>query len=313
MTKNGKNGQKAGQDKCLCPVENAGKDFSRLGTNKWGQDIHTWLITEKALDERYALYMAYNVNRLMARTNVLHPTPADVPRMQAWVVKSDFSKSHKRHLLRSLELYLEFRDIRNEAGDFFKFRKPNATRKLPTYLTQDEMRRLVRAARDYRELAFLALYCTTGVRLREGVGLNIGDLNFEKKIVTVKHAKFDKEREIDLSDETISILKKYIEAYHGPNPGPRTPLFKSQRGNRWSPHAASDAITKCGERAGLDTRVTPHVLRHSFATAMVGNECDIFHLSKMLGHSRISTTEIYLHVNNEKRREAFERGVPTLL
>lgn len=66
--------------------------FSRHGTNKWGQDIHTWLITMKALDERYALYIAYNVNHLMVRTGVLHPTPADVAHMQAWIVKGDRSK-----------------------------------------------------------------------------------------------------------------------------------------------------------------------------------------------------------------------------
>lgn len=162
MTKNGKNGQKTGQDKCLCPV----KDFSELGTNKWGQDIITWLITEKAHDDRYAPGTAYNVRRLMVRTNVLHPTAADVPRMQAWIMQSDFSKSHKRHLLRSLELYLEFLDIRNEEGKFFKFRKPNANRKLPTYLTQDEMRALVMES---------ALYFHKAIRL------NTGDLGLKFK------------------------------------------------------------------------------------------------------------------------------------
>ncbi|WP_238540777.1 tyrosine-type recombinase/integrase [Methanomassiliicoccus luminyensis] len=97
-----------------------------------------------------------------------------------------------------------------------------------------------------------------------------------------------------------------------PEGRPRTPLFKSQRGNRLSCHAAADVIAKCGARAELPQKIIPHVLRHSFATAMVGNGCDIWHLSNMLGNNDIGTTQIYLHVNNEKLREQYDKGVPRL-
>ena len=63
-------------------------------------------------------------------------------------------------------------------------------------------------------------------------------------------------------------------------------------------------------RAGMEGMVSPHVLRHSFATTMIGNGCDLFHLSNILGHSNLMTTAIYLHVNNDAKRAALERGVP---
>jgi integrase/recombinase XerD len=63
-------------------------------------------------------------------------------------------------------------------------------------------------------------------------------------------------------------------------------------------------------RAGMEGMVSPHVLRHSFATTMIGNGCDLFHLSNILGHSNLMTTAIYLHVNSDAKRAALERGVP---
>jgi len=299
MARGKKKVRKTTQDLCLCTV------------NEWGQDFLTWLTVEKALDADYAQNLSYYANGLLLRTDCVKPTQSDVPRLQTYIIQSDWSKSYKRHVLRSLELYLEFLGIRDPRGNLYSFRKPRGSRKLPSYLTQDEMRKLVRATRNLRESALITLYCTTGLRLREALGLNIRDVDFEGKVLHVKHAKFDKEREVPMSDDLITVLKLYLEAYHR-NPRPTDPLFLSQRGGRWSANAAADTIARCGERAGIDRKVTPHMLRHSFATAMVGNGCDIFHLSKMMGHNKISTTEIYLHVNSEAMREQYDSAVPNL-
>ena len=69
-------------------------------------------------------------------------------------------------------------------------------------------------------------------------------------------------------------------------------------------------MDRIAARAGMEGMVSPHVLRHSFATTMIGNGCDLFHLSNILGHSNLMTTAIYLHVNSDAKRAALERGVP---
>ena len=116
-----------------------------------------------------------------------------------------------------------------------------------------------------------------------------------------------------MSADCERVLKAYIDKYvNDPERRPDWPLFKSLRGTRASPHAISDVVHRCGKRAGITQRVSPHVLRHSFATAMIGNGCDLFHLSDILGHTNIDTTTIYLHINNDARRQAFEKGVPRI-
>jgi site-specific recombinase XerD len=198
-------------------------------------------------------------------------------------------------------------------GEPVHFKKPSKGKRLPKYLTQDEMRKLVRATRNYREFAILTIFCTTGLRLNEVRMLNLRDLDFGRQTITVRCAKLSRDREVPMSEDCARVLKVYIERYlEKEERSQEMPLFRSLRGSRPCPHALGDIVKKCGMRAGFTQSVYPHLLRHSFATAMIGNGCDLFHLSDILGHSNIETTTIYLHVNNDARRAAFEKGVPRI-
>ena len=271
-----------------------------------GQGFEAWLLTEKGLSEKWAKNVEWYVKSLLARENVPFPTKTDAEMLALRVLKSESSKSHKRNTLKALEHYMEY------VGEPVRFKKPTKGKRLPRYLTQDELKKLVRTARNYREYALLSMFCTTGLRLNEVRMLDIGDIDFQRKTVTVRNAKLSKDREVPLSAECLGVLKAYISKYFGDSPSSSTPLFMSRRNARASPHALSDTVRKCGQKANLSKTVSPHLLRHSFATAMLGNGCDLFHLSDILGHSHIETTAIYLHVNNQARRDAFERGVPRI-
>ncbi|MGD0818790.1 MAG: tyrosine-type recombinase/integrase [Methanomassiliicoccales archaeon] len=84
-------------------------------------------------------------------------------------------------------------------------------------------------------------------------------------------------------------------------------MIQSQRSNRWSAHAIESCVDRIAARAGMEGMVSSHVLRHSFATTMISNGCDLFHLSNILGHSNLMTTAIYLHVNSDAEKAALER------
>lgn len=244
---------------------------------------------------------------MLVKENLPFPKKEDAEALAFKILRAEWSKSYKRNLLTGLEHYMEF------VGEPVHFKKPTKGKRSPRYLTQDELKKLVRTARNYREFALLTVFCTTGMRLNEVRMLDIGDLDFSRRTVLVRCAKLDKQREVPMSEDCERVLKAYLEKYHPKDDrSPSTPVFKSIRRNRISPHSLSEIVRKCGKRAEIAQGVSPHVLRHSFATAMIGNGCDLFHLSDILGHSNIETTTIYLHINNEARRQAFEKGVPRI-
>ena len=272
-----------------------------------GQGFRAWLMTEKGLSENWAKNTSWYVNRLLVREDVPFPEKTDAEALAFKLLQSDVSKSHKRNMLTAIDHYMQY------IGKPVHFKKPTKGKRLPRYLTQEELRKLVRSARNYREFALLTVFCTTGLRLNEVRMLDLGNVSFARRTITVRCAKLSRDREVPMSEDCERVLRAYIDRYFDKAGRiPSAPLFKSLRGTRASPHAISDVVRKCARRAELNQRVSPHVLRHSFATAMIGNGCDLFHLSDILGHTNIETTTIYLHINDDARRQAFEKGVPRI-
>lgn len=266
-----------------------------------------WMLTKKGIPSLTVGHIDSYVKKMLRDNNTPFPTKDDADRIALRVLSADLSKSYQKHLLEALEVYMEF------IGVPVKYKKPKPVKRSPKYLTQEQLKRLVYGSRDYRVFALLMMFITTGVRLNELRMMNVGDIDFQRKVVTVRHAKRNRDREIPLSRECVKVISTYIEKYHDKNPKPTEALFRSQRGNRWSAHGIYTAIQRCAENAGLKGMVSPHVLRHSFATAMVTNGCDIYSLSGIMGHTNITTTSIYLHVNSDATRKAYEKGVPRLI
>jgi len=265
-----------------------------------------WMLTKKGIASLTVGHVDSYVKKMLRDNNTPFPTKDDADHIALRVLSSDLSKSYQKHLLEALELYMEF------IGSPVKYRKPKPVKRSPKYLTQEQLKKLVYGSRDYRVFALIMMFITTGVRLNELRQMNIGDLDLQRRVVTVRHAKRARDREVPLSNECVKVMQIYLGKYHGKDPKPNEPLFVSKRGNRWSAHGIYSAIQRCAEKAGLQGMVSPHVLRHSFATAMVANGCDIYSLSGLMGHTNITTTSIYLHVNSDALRKAYEKGVPRL-
>ena len=134
----------------------------------------------------------------------------------------------------------------------------------------------------------------TGVRCGELVKLKVADIDSTRKVITIRDGKGRKERLTLLSDPLLEKLRKYYKQYK-----PKEWLFE---GN--STHASTSVPQKSCQRAeeisGVGKRVTPHILRHSFATALLEQGVDLVTISNLLGHSRIKTTELYTHVTLKK-------------
>ncbi len=178
--------------------------------------------------------------------------------------------------------------------DWGRWRIPRAKKatKLPTVLSRTEVRRLLGTVRNVKHRAILTTIYSAGLRVGEAVHLRPEDIDSERMVIRVMQGKGRKDRETILAHETLLMLRAYYRAYHPshwlfPGQDPEKPL-----------HIRS--VQKVFERARLAAEIekpaTVHTLRHSFATHLLDDGVDLFHIQRLLGHANTRTTTVYLHV-----------------
>jgi integrase/recombinase XerC len=189
-------------------------------------------------------------------------------------------------------------------------RSPRLGRRLPSVLPKDEATQLLDAvpeptAAGARDRALLELLYASGLRVAEGCGLDVDDLDEARRTVRVL-GKGDKERVVPVGESALEALDAYL-AQRGRQRGP---LFLNARGGRLTPRSAHRIVKRLARRAGIGQRVTPHTLRHSFATHMLGEGADLRLIQELLGHSRLSTTQRYTHVSPEHLMRVYDAAHP---
>ena len=192
---------------------------------------------------------------------------------------------------------------------------PKTWQLLPRFLTSDEVERLLSAPdisslAGLRDKAMLELLYATGLRVSELVNLKPSDLDLELGFIKI-FGKGSKERAVPLGLTAIAWIKRYLACRERLSPSGKVSktLFVSDQGGSLSRQAAWRLIVSLGERAGIG-HITPHLLRHSFATHLLENGADLRSVQMMLGHSDISTTQIYTHITNERLREIYKKLHP---
>ena len=194
---------------------------------------------------------------------------------------------------------------------------PRAWAALPKFLSIEEVDRLlalpdVSTAKGLRDRAFIELLYATGLRVSELVSLGVAHLNLEAGYLTAR-GKGAKERLVPIGDEAASWVTRYVRdarpALVGKRPSPR--LFVNARGGGALSRLGVWKILKgYGVQAGISRRLSPHVLRHSFATHLLDRGADLRAIQMMLGHADLSTTQIYTHVLEARLRAIHERFHP---
>jgi integrase/recombinase XerD len=192
---------------------------------------------------------------------------------------------------------------------------PKAWQSLPRFLSSEEVERLLgtpdtSTAMGLRDKTMFEVLYATGLRVSEIVSLAPGNLNLDLGFLTVC-GKGNKERAVPLGQSAIEWTRKYINARsrlatHG-SAAPQ--LFITGTGRPLTRQAFWKIIVRYGEEAGIG-HITPHLLRHSFATHLIENGADLRSVQMMLGHSDISTTQIYTHITNERLREIYKKFHP---
>jgi integrase/recombinase XerC len=203
---------------------------------------------------------------------------------------------------------------------------PKQARKLPRVLTADDVQRLLDEqgqVRSLRDQADLETLYSSGVRVSELVGLNVEDLDLEEGIATVL-GKGRKERMVPLGRPAVAALLTYLaslprtpalspQAVRGQGErrkGQGTPLFRNHRGGRLSARSVERFVAKSSRALRNFPSISPHALRHSFATHLLDGGVDLRAIQELLGHASLSTTQRYTHVALDRIMEAYDKAHP---
>jgi integrase/recombinase XerD len=193
---------------------------------------------------------------------------------------------------------------------------PRRGRKLPQVLSHGEVNRLLAQPRGseraaLRDRAVLELMYASGLRASEAIGLEVTDVDLERGFVRPR-GKGSKERIVPLGRQAAAAVRQYLRSGRPELVGSRSEpkLFVNMRGKGLTRQGLYKIIQRHARAAGLDGKMSPHTLRHTFATHLLSGGCDLRSVQEMLGHSDISTTQLYTHLSGEEIKEVYFRAHP---
>lgn len=221
--------------------------------------------------------------------------------------------SHKISSLKSFFKYYQKRE-KIKATPLANIKSPKIAKKLPTYLTLEEVSKLldveIKSPYDARNKAILELLYSSGIRISELCNMQTSNYNSYECIIRLI-GKGSKERIIPLGDYAISVLEDYINNYRTKiNKKNINSIFINNRGDTISRQFIFKVIKKECLKKGIRKNVSPHTLRHTFATHLLQNGADLRIIQELLGHENISTTQIYTHVSNQELKNDYQKFFP---
>ena len=252
-------------------------------------------------------------------------------------LKSEKNLTDDRRVLRAFKKYIQF--LKRDKGvsqnyiylvtvvtkKFFEFggihilnevQTPKRTKSLPKHLNETEVENLINAfdnepnyntetkrLMNLRNKVILALLYSSGLRVSELVTLQTDYVDLEERTIRIR-GKGEKDRIVLFDDETKILIEEYIEK----KPNEDEYLFVNRSGNHLTPRYIQIMIKTHAEKAGIRKKVTPHILRHSFATHLLKNGVDIRAIQQLLGHSNLSTTQIYTSVDMQTLKNVYDRA-----
>jgi len=252
-------------------------------------------------------------NRFLGDLSLEKVDPLFLRRYLAELKSKNFAKRSIARRLSCLRSFFKFlcREGYLTHNPVSVLRSPKLDRKLPSVLEVEEVERLLEShdgsANGLRDHAILETIYSVGLRVSEVVGLNLDDIDFISGIVKV-YGKGKKERLCPIGEKALQAIRRYLD--HRPNVRDGKALFLNRRGRRLTARSVRRVLDKALQRASLNRHVSPHALRHSFATHLLDRGADLRSVQELLGHQSLSTTQIYTHVSAERLKRVYDKAHP---
>ena len=205
------------------------------------------------------------------------------------LIREGASHSYINQAINAIKFYYEV--VLEMPNRFYAVERPRAEEKLPEVLAKEEVLRIIENTNNIKHRCIVSLLYSAGLRRGEVLNLKVGDIDSKRMVIRVSAGKGNKDRYTILSEKLLGDLRKYFLEWR-----PKEHLFEGPKGEKYSAESIVKIVKESSKRAGIRKRVTPHMLRHSFATHLLENGTDLRYIQVLLGHKSTKTTEIYTHV-----------------
>jgi len=205
------------------------------------------------------------------------------------LVQEKRSNSYINQAINAIKFYYEV--VLGMPNRFYDIERPIREEKLPIVLSKKEVASLLSNIQNIKHKCIVSLLYSAGLRLSELLSLKINNIDSDRMLIFVQGAKGNKDRYTILSQSILNELRKYYLKYR-----PKELLFEGPRGNKYSDTSVRKIVKRAAEKARIRKNVSPHTLRHSFATHLLEDGTDLRYIQNLLGHNSSKTTEIYTHV-----------------
>lgn len=217
--------------------------------------------------------------------------------------KNSISQSTQNQVINAIKFYFE--QVMGQERETYWIERPRKEKKLPNVISEESVLKMLSTIDNLKHLCVVALLYSSGLRRGEVIRIRKGDIDLDRRQIRVRGAKGKKDRVTLLSKQMVGLLMQYVEEYK-----PQYWLFEGAIRGKYSPTSVANIVKKAAEKAGIAQRVTPHTLRHSFATHLLEHGTDTRYIQELLGHYSLQTTSIYTHVatkNFEKIESPLDR------
>lgn len=208
--------------------------------------------------------------------------------LQGLVLKNK-SHSYINQMINSIKFYYEI--VLEMPNRFYSIERPRKKEPLPKVISLEEVQLIINHTNNIKHRCIVSLLYSAGLRRSELLNLKIDDIDSKRMVINIKEAKGGKDRLAILSPTVLKDLRKYYVEWR-----PRKYLFEGSKGKKYTGSSVARIIDNACKKAGIRRKVTPHMLRHSFATHLLENGTDIRYIQVLLGHNSTRTTEIYAQV-----------------
>lgn len=234
-------------------------------------------------------------------------TPSDLEDYKSFLAsKRNYSKTSQYLAIKALRHYYKFK---NQTPPL-NLTVPKRPKKMPNYLTEKEATRLLSVAdKELRTNLIISLLAHTGMRVGELCNLKIDDIDLDEGVIAIHSGKGDRDRIVIMPEDSTRLVRKYL-LVRSEMKSPTRSLLVSRKGTKLDTSTVQRIVRDAAKKAGISKKVTPHVLRHTFATAILRNGGDIRFIQQLLGHASVATTQIYTHVDDNTLREMYQKHKP---
>lgn len=211
--------------------------------------------------------------------------------------KRSYSSSYFRQMMGALKIF--FNNINGTQIDPDIFIRPRKEKTLPIVLSWDEIMRIITSIDNLKHKTIITFLYAAGLRISELINLKLADIDVSRMLIRVEQSKGKKDRYVSLSDNLVRLLTKYYKEY-----APKRYVFNGPvEGSPYSDSSIREILKQACKKAHIKKDVSPHTLRHSYATHLIENGVNLRYVQEMLGHSKPETTMIYTHVTSDSLRK----------